>query len=150
MNLRARIKSNPEMENVFGNCILKQFFFPNEGFPQFHDLFSKLRNGLREINEDYILGLAGKGGDDYVRGISRSFDLVARGEMGACGFSSWCRFPVYDVDFGQGKPVWVCPTSCPEKNVTFLMRTRDGNGIEAWVNMLESTSQILETKFKFL
>ena len=28
------------------------------------------------------------------------------GEIESCKFSSWCRFPVYEVDFGMVKPSW--------------------------------------------
>ncbi|KAI3445681.1 hypothetical protein Pfo_002346 [Paulownia fortunei] len=148
VNLRTR--TSLPLENVSGNCILKQFFFPStyEGVPEFHDLVSRLRNGIRAVSDEYIS--KARNGDNYLNEISKSFDLVIKGEMESCGFSSWCRFPVYEVDYGWGKPVWVCPTSCPEKNVTFLMSTKDGDGIEAWVNMLESSSELLEIQFKLL
>ncbi|CAK9174050.1 unnamed protein product [Ilex paraguariensis] len=35
-------------------------------------------------------------------------------------FSSWCRFPLYEVDFGRGRRDW--DTKC-------------GGAIEAWVNL---------------
>ncbi|KAK6156878.1 hypothetical protein DH2020_011126 [Rehmannia glutinosa] len=147
VNLRPRV--NPTMENVFGNFILKKFIFSSGADPEFRDLVSEMRNGLREIDDEYIRKLS-REYDGYVSDISKFYDLVVSGEMESVGFSSWARFPVYDMDYGWGKPVWVCPTSCPEKNVVFLMGTKDGDGIEAWVNMLESSSEILEIKFKLL
>ncbi|GFP98653.1 vinorine synthase [Phtheirospermum japonicum] len=147
VNLRPRITS-PAMENVFGNCILKQYIFSDDVGPEFHEPVGRLRSGLREVNEEYIWK-AGKD-DGYLNGVSKAFDLTVNGEMETCGFSSWSRFPVYDVDFGMGKPVWVCPTSCPEKNVCFLMGTKDGDGIELLVNMLETSAQLVESKFQLL
>ncbi|KAK6135357.1 hypothetical protein DH2020_030868 [Rehmannia glutinosa] len=147
VNLRPRV--NPTMENVFGNFILKKFIFSSGADPEFHELVSEMRNGLREIDDEYIWKLS-REYDGYASDISKFYDLVASGEMESVGFSSWARFPVYEMDYGWGKPVWVCPTSCPEKNVVFLMGTKDGDGIEAWVNMLESSAEILEIKFKLL
>ncbi|PIN04565.1 Vinorine synthase [Handroanthus impetiginosus] len=123
VNLRSR--TSLPLENVFGNCILKQFFLP--GGPEFHELVSRLRNGIRTINDEYIL--RARNGNNYLNGISKYFDLILKGELEACGFNSWYRFPVYEVDYEWGRPVWVCPTSCPEKNVTFLLSTKDGDGI---------------------
>ncbi|KHN46039.1 BAHD acyltransferase [Glycine soja] len=48
--------------------------------------------------------------------------------------ASWCRFPMYEADFGWGKPVWFTTS---ESNSIVLMDTRDGGGIEALVNMEE-------------
>ncbi|KAK2631930.1 hypothetical protein EUGRSUZ_L02250, partial [Eucalyptus grandis] len=52
-------------------------------------------------------------------------------------FSSWARFPFYEVDFGWGRPAWVCTTSVPIKNLVILMGTRCGDGIEAWITLAE-------------
>ena len=57
---------------------------------------------------------------------------------------------MYEVDYGWGKPVWVCTTSRPFKNVVILMSTRDGDGIEAWVNMTEDSMAMLEHDHKLL
>ncbi|GER55497.1 HXXXD-type acyl-transferase family protein [Striga asiatica] len=146
VNLRPRVTSC-ELENVFGNCIMKKYIYSEGGEPEFRQLVGKMGNGLREIDEEYVLR-AGKGG--YLDDLSKYFDLVGKGEIETCGFSSWCRFPVYDVDFGWGKPEWVCPASCPEKNFSFMFGAKDGEGIELWSNMRESSYMYLENKFKLL
>ena len=51
-------------------------------------------------------------------------------------FSSWCRFPLYEADFGWGKPIWVSNRPKPVEIVN-LMDTKDGDGIEAWVSLDE-------------
>ncbi|CAA0807305.1 HXXXD-type acyl-transferase family protein [Striga hermonthica] len=147
LNLRPRVTSC-KLKNVFGNCIMKKYIYSEGGGePVFRNLVSKMGKGLREIDEEYVRK-AGDGG--YLDDLSKYFDLVGSGKIETCGFSSWCRFPVYDVDFGWGKPEWVCPASCPEKNFSFMMGAKDGEGIELWINMLESSYMHLENKFKLL
>lgn len=48
--------------------------------------------------------------------------------------SSWCRFPMYEGDFGWGKPCWV--THATRKyEMIYLMDAKDGVGIEAWISL---------------
>ncbi|KAI3982525.1 hypothetical protein MKX01_031264 [Papaver californicum] len=53
--------------------------------------------------------------------------------------TSWCKFGLYDVDFGWGKPIWVTtnPFLEPSKNIIFMNDTKCGEGIEVWANFLE-------------
>ncbi|CAI9087764.1 OLC1v1021931C1 [Oldenlandia corymbosa var. corymbosa] len=61
--------------------------------------------------------------------------------------NSWCRFPFYEADFGWGKPFWVSVASLPVRNSVLMMDTRDGHGVEAWVNLDENDmSRFLEDR----
>ncbi|XP_031270307.1 stemmadenine O-acetyltransferase-like [Pistacia vera] len=57
---------------------------------------------------------------------------------------SWCWIPVYQVDFGWGRPEWVTTTSNGMKNSILLMDTRDGLGIEALVTLEEQDMAVFE------
>ncbi|KAL3615831.1 hypothetical protein CASFOL_040125 [Castilleja foliolosa] len=59
-------------------------------------------------------------------------------------------FPVYEVDYGWGKPHWVATVGVPFKNLVALMDTKDGDGIEAWVSMVEKDKDVIEAKYKLL
>lgn len=48
-----------------------------------------------------------------------------------CVFSSWCRFGLYGVDFGWGKPESVSTAPVPGRNLSILVEGRDGEGIDA-------------------
>lgn len=50
--------------------------------------------------------------------------------------TSRCRFPLYDSDFGWGKPCLVTCVCMPVE-FTALMDTKCGTGIEAWVGLDE-------------
>jgi shikimate O-hydroxycinnamoyltransferase len=45
---------------------------------------------------------------------------------------------MYEADFGWGKPTWVTTFGCSSRKVILLMDTRDGDGIEAVLNMEEN------------
>ncbi|KAI3923166.1 hypothetical protein MKW92_039578 [Papaver armeniacum] len=53
--------------------------------------------------------------------------------------TSWCKFGLYDADFGWGKPLWVTtnPFIEPSKNIIFMNDTKCGEGIEVWATFLE-------------
>ncbi|KAL2903522.1 Vinorine synthase [Bienertia sinuspersici] len=69
---------------------------------------------------------------------------------GAYKVSSWCKHPVYEVDFGWGSPMWVSTAEYPYKNNIILMDTKDGKGIEAWITLDEEVMYILQSDEEFL
>lgn len=58
-------------------------------------------------------------------------------------YSSLCRFPTYDIDFGWGKPAKVT-LGGTVKNVTILMAAPDGNGIVADMCLKKEDMEILQ------
>ena len=48
--------------------------------------------------------------------------------------SSWCKFPLLEVDFGWGEAVWGCSVNKICSNTIALMDTRNG-GVEAFVTL---------------
>ncbi|CAK9322224.1 unnamed protein product [Citrullus colocynthis] len=64
--------------------------------------------------------------------------------------TSWCKFPVYDADFGWGKPVWITVPEFPWKNMILLMDSRDGEGIEAMVSLEKKEMEVFEKNQELL
>jgi shikimate O-hydroxycinnamoyltransferase len=105
-------------------------------------LVRQLRNSIMEINSEYVKKLQDSNGHlDFMKKTSKQ---LVQGEIEFCNFSSWCWFPFYEVDFGMGKPTWVCCPSIPCKNVVVMMSTKDGDGIEMWINMKEEDMAMFE------
>lgn len=58
--------------------------------------------------------------------------LSKPGLVNAYFFTSWCRYPFYEADFGNwGKPIWASGA------YHILIDDKEGHGIEAWVNLDE-------------
>ncbi|GMP47120.1 hypothetical protein CsSME_00015027 [Camellia sinensis var. sinensis] len=52
--------------------------------------------------------------------------------------------PLYEADFGWGKPTWATAGHTEVPNVVVLSPTRDGEGIEAWVKLIEEDIAFFE------
>ncbi|XP_009790301.2 akuammiline synthase 1-like [Nicotiana tabacum] len=63
--------------------------------------------------------------------------------------NSWCGYQFYDIDFGWGKSSWVSPIE-RHKNVIFLMDSKDGGGIDAWVCLKDKEMEVFEHELKLL
>ncbi|KAL0380053.1 UNVERIFIED_CONTAM: Stemmadenine O-acetyltransferase [Sesamum angustifolium] len=150
VNIRSR--ASPPLENTFGNgCFTAATELSHQHrlpVPELNELVSKLRRAIRTIDHEYIRETERE--DRFLSDLGRLFDLISEGEAEGFLISSWCRFPMYEVDFGWGKPVWVCTTALLVNNLVILMSTRDGSGIDAWINLLPDQVQSLESQFKLI
>ncbi|XP_057773344.1 stemmadenine O-acetyltransferase-like [Salvia miltiorrhiza] len=103
-------------------------------------LVRKIRDSTNKINDDYINRMRGDGGlMGYYKNLRLAWIQYSQ-EFDILPISSVCGLDVYDVDFGWGKPVWFskCDTSNDSEmgsvwNRVWLIDTRNGDGIEAWV-----------------
>ncbi|KAK7399971.1 hypothetical protein VNO78_11169 [Psophocarpus tetragonolobus] len=135
VNLRKRTVP-PLPENSVGNLVWFLFLL-NPSQTELHDLVLKMKQALTEFCDTYGRQFGGKEKDTcfITECLKQAGSDEESGSLFCC--SSWCRFGMYEADFGWGKPVWLTTTQCPVKNSIVLMDTRDGGGIEALVNMEE-------------
>ncbi|KAK4375821.1 hypothetical protein RND71_006498 [Anisodus tanguticus] len=82
--------------------------------------------------------------DDH--SVETTVKAFSKGDLEVCNFTSWCRCPVYEVDFGWGNPEWVCSPIRSFKNLVILMGTKDG----ASVNLLEEDMPLFENDYEIL
>ncbi|XP_027109684.2 stemmadenine O-acetyltransferase-like [Coffea arabica] len=148
VNMRPRM--NPALEDhAFGNIWTHTVAIPMlQGEKGYENLVGDLRKAIRNINSNYVKKL--QNGDEYLKILKKSVEFASKGDVELCNFSSWCRFPMYEVDFGWGKPTWVSTTAFPFKNVVILMSTSCGEGIEAWLNMLEDDMPSFQSNHRHL
>ncbi|KAL0397398.1 UNVERIFIED_CONTAM: Stemmadenine O-acetyltransferase [Sesamum calycinum] len=128
VNIRSRASSY--LENAFGNgCFLCAAELGHDQYSwTLPELVSKLRRAIRTIDDEYIRETERE--DRYLSDLGTLCNLVSEEEADGFLFSSWCRFPTYEVDFGWGKPVWVCTTALLVNHLVILTSTRDGMGLK--------------------
>ncbi|GFY89418.1 hypothetical protein Acr_06g0013580 [Actinidia rufa] len=123
-------------DNSFGNfSMLFIERLVEERKLEFHELVSLLGNSKRDVDP-------GKTGsvDDLCSMVNGSFREARREKLHnhrvdvhLC--ASWCGLPLYEADFGWGKPIWVSSSSKYE--VVKLIENKCGDGIDAWVSLNE-------------
>lgn len=160
VNLRTRTVP-PLPEKSVGNLVWFLFVLsPWE--TELHELVLKMKQGLTEFCETYAKKFGGEDKDmSFISECLKQAASVPEPQPGGSDdeesqivtmfcCASWCRFPMYEADFGWGKPVWFTTSKCPVKNSIVLMDTRDGGGIEAIVNMEEQDMARFERDVELL
>ncbi|KAF7135488.1 hypothetical protein RHSIM_Rhsim08G0185900 [Rhododendron simsii] len=137
VNLRRRMDP-PLSEYVFGNLLWGAYALGN-GEMDFGGLVSKMREAIGKIDGEYLKELQGENGHDVVvRHFKKTGEWFLDKEVDRFMFTSWCRFPIYESDFGWGKPVWVSSSiSGPPNSIVLMDSMSDIGGIEAWITLDE-------------
>ncbi|CAL1380091.1 unnamed protein product [Linum trigynum] len=106
----------------------------NDGCYYYGAVAGKLRESLEMVTDEKMRNAVLGSSDQFWDALRYSVEKFAGGNL--LTISSWCRFPFYEVDFGLGKPAWMCFfTMC--YNLVVLLDAEDGEGIEAWVTLSE-------------
>ncbi|KAB2634801.1 vinorine synthase-like [Pyrus ussuriensis x Pyrus communis] len=109
-------------------------------------LAKHVREAISKLDGDFVQSLQGDG----TRGLTKfcepfkeiretlsrtSADAADGQSLDYIGFRSWCKFGLYEVDFGWGKPSWVSCVGGKRgaeepvcMNMVVLMDTRSGHG----------------------
>lgn len=143
INFRKRLVP-PLGENTVGNifCLAQTAKKECSEAMDLEILVQKFREGIEEATrnlsaKELVLG--------YVQKQQRECAALAESnEAEFYGCTSWCRFGLYEADFGWEKPLWVSLTSMGFNNSVFLMDSKDGVGIEAWVMLQEQDMTSVE------
>jgi len=134
-NLRTRLDP-PLSENYFGNISANTVaVFPWDTEVGFDGIVVPVRDAIKQVNMNYVKILKENGGQTTFS--LENYEKFIRGEVVYLAFTSLCRFPVYEADFGWGEPVWVGSAKLYYKNLVTFLDTKSGNGIEAWINLDE-------------
>ena len=108
----------------------------------------KLRAAIRKIDNEYVKKLQGHTQHlDFLKDATEKF---LKQDVVPFNFTSLCRFPIYEMDFGWGNPMWIGRVSLPFKNVVVFLDTKSGDGIEAWVNLKEEDMAKFESDTELL
>ncbi|XP_058752927.1 stemmadenine O-acetyltransferase-like [Vicia villosa] len=136
VDLRKRMIP-PLSEKCVGNIVWMSSMIADKEEMELKDVVCKIKQGLSEFCDIYPKLFGGNNFSLLSEFMNKIIDLKSKKKDGI-GFSSWCNFAVYEVDFGWGKPTWVTTCGCPWKNFVILMDRKDGNGIDAIVSLEEN------------
>ncbi|KAF9673384.1 hypothetical protein SADUNF_Sadunf10G0018500 [Salix dunnii] len=135
VNLRSRMEP-PLPEYSFGNYCRIAFTIPSAGTgEENHNLVRQVRDSIGKLDKEYVEKL--QKGSEHLDFIKEQAAGFLKGEVVYLNFTSLCRFPLYEADFGWGKPVWVGSPSLTFKNLVVFMDTASGDGVEALVHLQE-------------
>ncbi|KAJ4715324.1 vinorine synthase-like [Melia azedarach] len=148
------VNLRPKAKALISDCCIGNMLWPanalcTEDEEELDSILYRLREAITRLNEDFVKSLQG---DDtlfkFHKAIQDEGEVCSRA-ADRLMFSSWCRFGLYNVDFGWGKPIWVSPTSSDDTvkifmNFIILAETRLGDGMEAWVVLPEEDMALLE------
>ena len=81
-----------------------------------------MRDAIKKVNMDYVKKLWDSDGRFNYR--IENAEKLNRGEVVPMVFTSLCRFPIYEADFGWGKPVWVGSTKMLYHNIVTVEVSR--------------------------
>ncbi|KAJ7949245.1 Vinorine synthase-like [Quillaja saponaria] len=141
-NLRMRM--NPPLpENAVGNLFWLTSVFLKESEIELYDLVLKMRHALVEFCNENVNKLKGDEGSALVTEPLKESEDVLKTNPDIFRCTSLRQFPLYEMDFGWGKPIWATSPIYIE-NVIVLADTRLGDGIEAWVTFEKEVMAIFE------
>ncbi|GMP78227.1 hypothetical protein CsSME_00034248 [Camellia sinensis var. sinensis] len=162
VNLRTRL--NPPLPNsYYGNlsrfsiALLAPPTLEKGAIGEDHrSLVTQMRDGIRKVNSDYARKLQ-EGGGGGMGGLNSKKEEGGNKGGGGGGeavftfvFSSIARFPLYETDFGWGRPVWVTMGVVNLDHAITFLPTKSGDGIEALIFMNKGDLAKLETDKEFL
>ncbi|KAK4789321.1 hypothetical protein SAY86_020640 [Trapa natans] len=146
VNLRKRVDP-PIPDDTMGN-LMGYFRVETEDDAgaelKLPELVCLLRKGLRKYQGEIMEIIGGEVRVEKI--LQAGVDFVEHmAEEGVDNFncSSWCKFPLYEADFGWGKPIWASLAGFQFMDM-LMTNTADGEGIEVWVALSEADMDLFQ------
>ncbi|PRQ30640.1 putative vinorine synthase [Rosa chinensis] len=134
--------------NLMGNLLGFFQAKTKESEANLQSLVTILRKGIEEFKVKYGNEISR---DDAARELYKDFvNLMGKDDTKIYKYTSWCRFGFYEANFGWGNPSWVSIPGRRVKNLILLLDTKDGDGIEAYLNFDEDEMAVIETNKELL
>ncbi|XP_012450005.1 shikimate O-hydroxycinnamoyltransferase isoform X2 [Gossypium raimondii] len=135
----ARSKLNPPLPpGYFGNVIFINALITQAGdlnTESFLDTIKRIHEGLKQINDEYLRSAL-----DYIETVSDSSTLVRGSHTFRCPnliVNTWMRLPIYEADFGWGRPIHTGPADIVHEGIVYLLPTPINDGSLLLVARLE-------------
>ncbi|CAE6194707.1 unnamed protein product [Arabidopsis arenosa] len=151
-NLRPKIPSLLS-ENLIGNLMFSTITLNGKCEVEIVEVVKELRKRAEELahliqdEEGSSITIGSKLVGQMMNNYSK---LISEPHVPHC-VTSWCKLPLYKACFGWGSPIWVAGNVAPAlDNVTVLIDSNDGQGIEAWVTLYQEDMSLFEQSTELL
>ncbi|KAK2636928.1 hypothetical protein Ddye_031720 [Dipteronia dyeriana] len=131
VNLRSRTEP-PLPDYSFGNLFRMAVIFPSTDDTG-DRVVTQMRESKNMIDKEYVKRI--QKGNEHLEFLKNRSEKINKGEMVGLSFTSLCGFPLYEGDFGWGKPLWVTCAKMTYKNLVVFMDSLSGNGIEVLIHL---------------
>ena len=134
------VNLRPRMEPAVADGAVGNFVWPfavtveEEAHLELHVMVKRMRESMKEFVESKAKRFSEDGAFEAVMESLKERDEVLKQKSVVYKCSSWCKFPLLEIDFGWGEAVWGCSVNKICSNTIALMDTRDG-GVEAFVTL---------------
>lgn len=126
----GRSRLRPELpEGYFGNVIFTTTPMSVAGDLESNPTWyaaNRIRESLKRMDNDYLRSAL-----DYLE-LQPDLSVLVRGaHTFACpnlGITSWVRLPIYDADFGWGRPIFMGPGGIAYEGLAFMLPSPDNDG----------------------
>ncbi|PON77158.1 Transferase [Parasponia andersonii] len=147
VNLRKRTVP-PLPENSIGNLFWMLPVTIEDGNSiEFHELVSKMKRETTLFYDETVQRIKGdEDGNSLVFESVKERDEILKSvsDVDIYWCSSWCKFRLYEMDFGWGKPVWVSSGVVSSSNLIVFEDAKCVDGIQAWVTLDPQVMAVFE------
>lgn len=145
MDLRSRVE--PRMpETAFGNFMWPfMVVLEKESDTELHAMVKKMRDSMNEFLTNKASRFKGEEAFSTVMECLKEREAILKKKTGLKVYkcSSGCKFPLYETDFGWGKPAWMTSVNKVVSNTISLLDTSSG-GVEAFVTLDEDDMAVFQ------
>ncbi|KAK9697485.1 hypothetical protein RND81_08G040500 [Saponaria officinalis] len=109
INLRPKVDTLSKSYYYFGNMAVNAIAKPSLDNDKSlcHSFITTIEDSIEKISRKNGLIEGLQNGTQNLRYMMQHYKRVTKGEIVSLGFSSLRSLPLYEADFGWGKPVWV-------------------------------------------
>ncbi|KAK9676662.1 hypothetical protein RND81_11G092000 [Saponaria officinalis] len=153
VNLRSKINSTAQNNCFyFGNVFLDAIAPPSVAnevkAEMFLEMVEQMRKAMMKIDSNFISKI--QNGTQDLAYVTDRLDRAQRRKIAMLAFSNYSGLPVYESDFGWGKPVWVTSATLPMTKIVIFIPSQTATHVDVYVNLINEDMKTLESDHEFI
>lgn len=146
VNMRGRTRP-PLQTHSCGNLValaITECSAEQAGSTGFADFVRLLREDILKTVSDCQNFISEEGHKKWIDISVSASEKSLNPDVNMVWLTDWTKFPFYEADFGFGRPAWASVADVSIKNHVIMMSTKEGQGVEAWVQLEEADMALFE------